>query len=155
VLGNGKDDSTTWFGAAAEFGENLFVLVDVFEDIKRPDNVEFRIKWHVPCVHLKKLDARKPFLRESQTFRKDVCARHPQIWKSPTYTCQNEARAAADLEENASGSKIMFQGPLQQQVTSTEPEMIRFKPAQLGEIVRGEALISGGELTREAKKSGS
>jgi hypothetical protein len=57
MLRHGNDQATAWAQGGVHLEERPIVLLDVFEDVERADDVELRFERQLPRIHFEQLHA--------------------------------------------------------------------------------------------------
>src|SRR5262249_34692311 len=144
MLGNSQDKASARPHRAEHLTQDSLVLLDVFQDIERPNDVELAVEGQPAGVHPKEAHPRHALRRKTQGGREDVAPGHRKVGKFFSNPGQNVARSAPYFQQAPGLREISSNGPSHQLIATLEPEtaFLQLREGLEKTIIKPQLLLS-------------
>jgi hypothetical protein len=125
-----------------QLSEDLLVLLNMLENIKASYDVEFIFEGYFPGIHLEEICIPYSGRRKCESAGMNIAPVQAYVRKRPFDSRQNKTSSTADFEKCFYVREIPCQGPLDQAISRSKPEIPRFYVIKVREGFRFKAGIS-------------
>src|SRR5579872_56470 len=108
MLGHGQENAAAGRDRLAHLGKDLFILGNMFQHIKGPQDIEFGLEGNRQGIHLVKGGPFQPLAGVNKTLFKHFASRHLDPRKAVLESRKDETVATANLKKTSRKWKILL-----------------------------------------------